>query len=45
MYFCQKVKPKELVSNVVTFKMSDKILELSHLDNVIAIRLAGVNDL
>ena len=39
------MKPKERVSNVVTFKMSDKILEVSHLHNVIAIRSAGVNDL
>ena len=44
VFFCQKVKPKERVSNVVTFKMSEKILEVSHLDNVIIIRLAGVND-
>ena len=39
VFFCQKVKPKDRVSNVVTFKVSDKI------GNVIAICLAGVNDL
>ena len=43
--FLSKSEPKECVSNVVIFKMSDKILEVSHLDNVIAICLAGVNDL
>ena len=39
------MKPKERVSSLVTSKISDKILEVSHLDNAIAIRLAGVNDL
>ena len=35
------MKPKKRISNVVTFKMSDKILEVSDLDNVIA----NLNDL
>ena len=45
VFFVKKCNQKKRVSNMETFKMSDKILEVSHLDNVIAIRLAGVNDL
>lgn len=43
--FCQDTKPKETLSSVTTFKMSDQILEFSKYDQEAHLRLAGISDL
>ena len=42
---CIFLSKSERVDNVVTFMMSNKILQVSHLNSVIAICLADMNDL
>ena len=43
--FCQKEKPKERLSAVMTFKMSEQIVEATQFNYKVRVRLAGMCDL
>ena len=43
--FCQCTKAREQLVSISSFNVSNSILESSHLDYIMRVRLAGVNDL
>ena len=43
--FCQKENPKERLSSVMTFQMSEQIIEAAQFNYKVRVRLAGVCDL